>query len=193
MCRILQAQASEEYDFTWLHTLETVYSYLVQWEDSLEYRSATVTSLTGVKVYGPPLCQAKCKTGPSFSLYFGFQYSFGFQCVIAFLRFSVVFLAVIRWFRVFGIEIHIWIRFHFFQSFAKWGPGPPSSTFLTLAETSRYATGRQLNSPEQLLSRQWKCPQSTWIQQRYLHNCRLIKANADNEAIYTAFHSCWLR
>jgi len=75
----------------------------------------------------------------------------------------------------------------------KWGPGPPSASFLTLAKISSYATGRQLNSPEQSLSRLWKCPQSTWIQQRKLHNYRLIKANHDDEALHNAFHNGWLR
>jgi len=30
------------------------------------------------------------------------------------------------------------------------------------------------------------------IQQRYLHNCQLTKANADNEAIHNAFRNDWL-
>ena len=70
--------------------------------------------------------------------------------------------------------------------------GPFLATFPTLAETSSYATDLQLNFPEQFLSRlYYRFLQSTWIQQRYVHNCQLIKTNADNEAIQNA-SSQWL-
>jgi len=53
------------------------------------------------------------------------------------------------------MEIHIRIHFHFsFFSecwqvgLLRWTVDPPSATFLTLVETSCYATGLQLNFPE---------------------------------------------
>jgi len=33
--------------------------------------------------------------------------------------------------------------------------------------------------------------ESTWIQERYLHNCQLTKENSDNEAIHNAFRNGW--
>jgi len=34
---------------------------------------------------------------------------------------------------------------------------------------------------------------SKWVQQRYLHNCQLTKAGADNEDTHNAFRNGWLR
>ena len=72
--------------------------------------------------------KAKCKNRPR--TYLIFQYSFGFQQVVVFLRFTKA-----SW------EIHIRIHFHFSTFFWLLGlvSGPPSAKFPALAETSSYA------------------------------------------------------
>jgi len=72
------------------------------------------------------------------------------------LRFSEVFgLLFSGNFGFYYIEIHIRIHFHFTNCFSEcWreaptaASGPLSDTFSTLAKTSIYATGLQLNFPE---------------------------------------------
>ena len=70
-----------KYYFTWLYTLETNCSYLVQWEDTAQvYNIQQWRNWLGWKGANLPPRQAKkARTGTSFTLYFGIQYSFGFQ------------------------------------------------------------------------------------------------------------------
>jgi len=71
--------------------------------------------------------------------------------------------------------------------------GPLSATFSTLAETSSYATGLQLNFPEQFLLGYTKNAYTQpGFSKRYLHNSQLIKANIVNEAVHCAFRTIWV-
>ena len=66
--------AGYEYDFVWLHT---GYSILVQWKDTTQVYYNGVTDVeTRVRT---SRWQAKCINWAPFCLYFGIQYSFGFQ------------------------------------------------------------------------------------------------------------------
>jgi len=62
-----------KYQFTWLYTLETSYSNLVQWEDTAQVYNSDVTDW-GERVRTFLLAKLKTKTGRSFALYFGIQY-----------------------------------------------------------------------------------------------------------------------
>jgi len=86
----------------------------------------------------------------------------------------------------FSVEIHIRIHFHlsFFLSVGKWAS---PAAFPSLAETS--STPLVYNViflSNFLLDCTKNAYKSTWIHQRYLHNCQLTKANADNEAVWAA-------
>ena len=71
--------------------------------------------------------------------------------------------------------------------------GHLSATFSTLAETSGYATGLQLNFPEQFLLRYTKNAYTErGFSKRYLHNSQLIKANVVSEAVHNAFRTIWV-
>jgi len=80
--------------------------------------SCVIDGRQGAKRSAP--WQAKCKTGPTLSLYFGMWYVFSLQLVVVFLRFSECFPVISG----FSINIHTWIQCHFPTFSECWLVGP---------------------------------------------------------------------
>ena len=71
--------AGYEFESTWLYTVETGYSILIQWKDTSQMYNNGVTD-GGAKVRTSTPGKLNVKTGHlEFTLYLGIQYSFGFQ------------------------------------------------------------------------------------------------------------------
>jgi len=66
--------------------------------------------------------------------------------------------------------------------------GPLPATFPIVVKTSSYATGLQLNFPEQIfykaILKMLTISNQRGFSKRYLFKSQLIEANADNEAIH---------
>jgi len=139
--------AGYEYDYIWLYTC---YPILVQWKNTTKVYNNGVTA--GVQGWEPPHWQANCKIWAPTLLLFRYSvlFSFSVSCFFAFFGSFEPFFS--RWFRILAHRNPHPDTFSLLNFFLNVGVGPPtaasgplSATFPTLAKTSSYATGLQIN------------------------------------------------
>jgi len=149
------AGAGYEYDFLLLYT---GYFLLVQGKITTQvYNSGVTDGGRLIRVQTSPW-QTKCKNWVSILVIFRYSVFFWFSVNCFFAFFGCFWTVVLRWFRVL-VSLYRnphpdTLSFPNFVLNVGEGPdptvasGPLSATFLTLAKTSNYATGLQLNFSE---------------------------------------------
>ena len=98
--RMFQARPTNTILHNLLYRLPWKPAILYLCSERMQHRSTTAVYMTGRKGTNLPLAKLNVKTGPTCSLYFCFQYSFGFQKIVVFRVFRKFFWTVFQWFRV---------------------------------------------------------------------------------------------